>query len=73
MLQNGVSHRCACVKRSAKGGIAPFWGRANLLRRYRDMGYRNDSIALSRDKRPLGSGPFLLVHRPPQAFINISD
>ena len=27
MLQNGVSHRCACVKLSTKGGgIAPFWG-----------------------------------------------
>ena len=23
MLQNGVSHRCACVKLSTKGGIAP--------------------------------------------------
>ena len=30
-LQNGVSHRCACVKQSTKrGGIAPFWGRAGL-------------------------------------------
>ena len=24
MLQNGVSHRCACVKLSTKGGIAAF-------------------------------------------------
>ena len=31
MLQNRVSHRCACVKLSTKGGIAPFWGSANLL------------------------------------------
>ena len=30
MLQNGVSHRCACVSPSAKGSIAPFWGSANL-------------------------------------------
>ena len=30
MLQNGVSHRCAYVKLSAKGGIAPFWGSAEL-------------------------------------------
>ena len=32
-LQNGVSHRCACVELSAKkeGGIASFWGSANLL------------------------------------------
>ena len=30
-LQNGVSHGCACVKLSTKGGgIAPFWGSANL-------------------------------------------
>ena len=25
-LQNGVSHRCACVELSIKRGIAPFWG-----------------------------------------------
>ena len=29
-LQNGVSHRRACLKLSTKGGIAPFWGSANL-------------------------------------------
>ena len=29
-LQNGVSHRCASVKLSTKGGIAPFWGGARL-------------------------------------------
>ena len=30
-LQNGVSHRCACVKLSTKGGIAQIWGAvANL-------------------------------------------
>ena len=31
MLQNGVSHRCAGVTLSTKGGIAPFWGGANLF------------------------------------------
>ena len=30
MLQNQVSRRRACVKLSAKGGIAPIWGSANL-------------------------------------------
>ena len=51
MLQNGVSHRCACVKLSTKGGvIAPFWASANLPEKVsRDMGYRRDSIAVSRD------------------------
>ena len=32
-LQNGVSHRCACVKlttRGGGGGIAPVWGSADL-------------------------------------------
>ena len=39
-LQYGVSHRCACVKLSTKGGgITPFWGSANLpLKVSRDMG-----------------------------------
>ena len=44
-LQNGVSHRCACVKLSTKGGIAPFWGSANLLEKVsRDVGYRSDGM-----------------------------
>ena len=43
MLQNVVSHRYACVNLSTKGGLAP----------WRDMGYRSDSIALSRDMGPL--------------------
>ena len=55
MLQNGVSHRCACVKQRTKGGgIAPFWGSAKLHQIVsRDMGYRSDSIAVSRDMGPL--------------------
>ena len=56
-LQNGVSHRCACVKLSRKGGgIAPLWGSAmptSLPKASRDMGYRSDSIAISRDMGPL--------------------
>ena len=36
MLQNGVLHRCACVKISTKGVIlATFWGAANLPEKYR--------------------------------------
>ena len=54
MLQNGVSHRCACVKLSTKGGIAPLWGSAKFPEKVsRDMGYRSDSIAISRDMGPL--------------------
>ena len=54
-LQSGVSHRCACVKLSSKGGIAPFWGTTKLPQKVsRDMGYyRSDSIAISRDMEPL--------------------
>ena len=43
------------------GGIAAFWGSANLPEKVsRDMGYRSDSIAISRDMGPLslnGEGP----------------
>ena len=47
-----VSHRCARVKLSTKGGIAPFWGDANLAEKVsRDVGYRSGSIAISRDIR----------------------
>ena len=55
MFQNGASHRCACVKVSTKGGgIAPFWGSANLAKKVsRDTGYRSDSVAKSRDMGPL--------------------
>ena len=31
MLQHGMSHGCACVKLSAKGGaLSPFWGAVDL-------------------------------------------
>ena len=37
-MQNGVSHRCACVKLSAKGwGIATLLGIANLPEKYRPI------------------------------------
>ena len=46
-----VLHTCVCVKPSTKrAGIAPFWGSSNLPEKVlRDMGYRSDSIAISRD------------------------
>ena len=56
MLQNGVSHRYTCVKVSTGGGgryrtilgsCQPPW---KVLH---DMGYRSDSIAISRDMGPL--------------------
>ena len=38
MLQNRVSHRCACVKLSTETwGITPFWGNANLPEKYRTI------------------------------------
>ena len=57
MLQDGVSHRCACVKLSAKGGgIASFWGTANLREKVsRNMEYRGDGIALLHHMGPLSA------------------
>ena len=50
----GVSHRCVCVKLSAKGGVSHhFGGVLTSLKKYRGMGYRSDSIAISRDMGPL--------------------
>ena len=39
-LQNGVSHRCACVNLSTKGGgLAPLWGIAGMAEKVsRDRG-----------------------------------
>ena len=35
-LQDGVSHRCACVKLSAKGGVSHLFGGVPIaLKRYR--------------------------------------
>ena len=47
---------CLCETKYQRGGIAPFWGSANLPEKVsRDMGYRSDSIAISRDMGPLSS------------------
>ena len=54
LLQNGVSHRCACVKLSSRAGYRTILGTANLPEKVsRDMGYRSDSIAKLRDMGPL--------------------
>ena len=54
-LQNGVSHRCACVKLSTKGGVSYHFGGVltSLEKVSRDVGYRSDSTAISRDMGPL--------------------
>ena len=45
---------CLCKIKYEGGGIAPFWGNANLPEKVsRDTGYRSDSIAISRDTGPL--------------------
>ena len=52
MLQNWVLHRCACVKLSA---VSHYFGELLTFPEIvsRDMGYRSDSIAISRDMGPL--------------------
>ena len=50
--------RCAALYYSKyqRGAIAAFWGAANLPEKAsRDMGYRSDSIAISRDMGPLST------------------
>ena len=58
MLQNGVYRTdMSGVNKIPRGAIArfaPSWGADNLPEKVsRDTGYRNDSIALSRDMGPL--------------------
>ena len=49
-VAKGVLHRCACVKLSAKGGVTHPFGQLYLPEKAsRDIGYRSDSIAISRD------------------------
>ena len=82
MLQNGVSHRCASLKLSIKGGYRTIWASAKLSQKIsRDMGYHSDSIAVSRDTGPLriqqtlvkpafqGSIQFLHTALCPGAFV----
>ena len=56
------------MKLSAKGGIAPSWGSANIPEKVsRDMGDRSDSIAVSRDMGPLRLFFLPEIHCPKQA------
>ena len=53
----GIAQICLCETKYKGGGIGPFRGSANLPKKVsRDMGYRSDSIALSRDMGPLTPG-----------------
>ena len=57
---------CLCETKCQEGGIAPFWGATHLPEKVsRDMGYRSDSIAISRDMGPLRS------HRSTPGFLAI--
>ena len=50
----GIAQMCLCETKYQRGGVAPIWGTANLPENVsRDMGYRSDSIAVSRDMGPL--------------------
>ena len=54
VAQWGIAQMRLCETKYQGGGIAPFWGSANLPEKVsRDMGYRSDSIAVSRDRGPL--------------------
>ena len=55
VAKRDVAHMCLYeTKYLGGGGIAPFWGSAILPEKVsRDMGYRSDSIATSRDTGPI--------------------
>ena len=58
----GIAQMCLCETKYQGGGIAPFRGSANLLEEVsRDMGYRSDSIAISRDTGPLSQQAFQVL------------
>ena len=47
-MKGDIAQMCLCETKYQGGGIASFWGAANLSDKVsRDMGYRNDSIAIS--------------------------
>ena len=50
----GIAQMCLCKTKYQGEGLAPFWGAPNLPEKVsRDMGYRSDSSAISRDMGPL--------------------
>ena len=59
--QTEISYRCACVKLSAKGGIALFFFlEVPSLLQFKSIAQYGDSMAISRDMWPL-KFPFLMV------------
>ena len=58
----GIAQMCLCETKYIWGGVSHhFGGNADLPEKVsRDMGYRSDSIAISRDMGPLSlrNGPF---------------
>ena len=62
----GIAEMCLCETKYQGGVIAPSsWGSANLPDNLsRDMGYRSDSIAISRDMGPLRSLPVAKILSP---------
>ena len=62
----GIAQMRMCETKCQGRGIAPFWGSANLPSRVsRDMGYRSDSITISRDMGPLRGR----CHSPDKSFL----
>ena len=78
VAKRGIAQMCLCETKYQGGGIAPFWGSANLPEKVsRDMGYRSDSIAVSRDMGPLRlkqglKQVVLIVLLPEGEYISVS-
>ena len=54
VTKRGIAQMYLWESKYETGGIAPFWGKANVPENVsRDMGYHSDSIAISRDMGPL--------------------
>ena len=52
----GIAQMCLCETKYQGGGIAPYWGSADVPEKVsRDMLYRSDTIAISREM-----GPFVM-------------
>ena len=49
----GIAEMCLCETKYQEGASHHFGGVLTCLKRYREMGYRSDSIAVSRDMGPL--------------------
>ena len=54
LVQWGIAQMCLCEAQCQEGSLAPFWGSAYLPGKLsRDIGYRSNNIAISRDMGPL--------------------